>query len=279
MSERKVINKWHPPDYDPIAESKRKKPKKQSTGTQKSRMMMPFLMRCLQCNEYIPAHRSFNARKTDLGEQYLGIKIYRFLISCPQCNNTISLKTSPQTAEMVPDGGGVRNFEPKKRQKRTTEVNDDETEEELFQRLEREDEENKRYQELLEKRKLNPFWQKELKGELGLEQRIGQHVHQQQAEDELERAMERMENYQLNAAKLTEKATAKTVLNDTNDETYEMPEITKLVTIKRKKTTQPRSPATDASDQGQLPKKEDESETKVSPGASGIIMGYDSDSD
>ena len=277
MSERKVINKWYPPDYDPIKESRKKKPKKTSTATQKSRMMMPFLMRCLQCNEYIPAHRSFNARKTDLGELYLGIKIYRFLISCPQCNQTITLKTSPQTAEMVPDGGGIRNFEPKKRQKRTAEVNGVETEEELFQRLEQEDEENKRYQELLEKRKRNPFWQKELKGELGLEQRIGQHLQQQQNEDELEEVMERMDNFQLNAIKLAEKAT-KNSSQKVDDETFDIPTVSHRVTIKKKKPIPDRQQTSGKTDADDAEHQQEEREQTTTP-TSGIVTGYDSDSE
>lgn len=232
--------------------------------------MMPFLMRCLECNEFIPAHRSFNAKKEDLGERYLGIKIYRFLIFCPQCNNVIRLKTSPQTAEMVPDGGGVKNFELKKRLKKTSDVKEGETEEELFQRLEQEEEENKRYQEALKKRKLNPFWQKEEKGQEGFEQRISDQMRQQQQEEDLVAAMDKMDKYQQSQADLIGQAEEKVV--DT-----EAPIELKTVIIKKVKS---RSNGDKESTNQEKPILDQKRPVdNVTSPAIGVATGYDSDSD
>ena len=100
MSERKAINKWYPPDYDPSKIPKRAK--KNANQPIKIRMMAPYSMRCLKCDEYIGARRSFNARKEITNEKYLNIKIIRFYITCPGCNNTITFKTDPKNAGYTP---------------------------------------------------------------------------------------------------------------------------------------------------------------------------------
>jgi hypothetical protein len=51
MSERKVLNKYYPPDYDPQKIPKLAKGLKQRQWVQ--RVMAPFNMRCNTCGEYI----------------------------------------------------------------------------------------------------------------------------------------------------------------------------------------------------------------------------------
>lgn len=176
MSERKAINKYYPPDYDP---SKVVKKKKNSNQTIKIRMMAPYSMRCTRCNEYIAERRSFNARKEVTGERYLNIKIVRFYITCPGCNNTITFKTNPAEAGYTPEEGAVRNFEKKRKQ-----------ETDLLKRLEKEEEEDKKYQLLRKKRKNNPFWkeQDETGGDVmeKFEKRLIEQQRQQELTDELE---------------------------------------------------------------------------------------------
>lgn len=75
MGERKVLNKYYPPDFDPAKIPRRKMPKDRQ---HKVRLMAPFNMRCLTCGEYIYKGKKFNAMKeTVLNEEYLGLRIFR----------------------------------------------------------------------------------------------------------------------------------------------------------------------------------------------------------
>lgn len=154
MSERKAINKWYPPDYDPSKVPK--KAKSTNPNNDKVRLMLPFSMKCLQCNEYIAARRKFNARKETTGERYLGFKIIKFHVKCPRCNNGIVFRTDPKLAGFAPVEGGVRNYESTAKEAKIKPM---ETDDEILQRLEKEDLENQKYHEQRQKRKLNPFWQ------------------------------------------------------------------------------------------------------------------------
>jgi len=110
MSERKVINKYYPPDFDPALIPKAKKPK---NGQVTVRMMMPMSVRCNTCGEYIYKGKKFNSKKeTVAGEEYLGIKIFRFYMRCPRCSSEFTIKTDPQNSDYVADVGSSRNFEP-----------------------------------------------------------------------------------------------------------------------------------------------------------------------
>ncbi|EDO15564.1 hypothetical protein Kpol_1042p25 [Vanderwaltozyma polyspora DSM 70294] len=116
MSERKAINKYYPPDYNPLeAEKAAKKLSKRLKTTNKDvvtiRLMTPFGMRCLKCDEYISKSRKFNGKKQLLPEKYLdSIKIYRLSIKCPRCNNLISFRTDPKKADYVMEVGGERSY-------------------------------------------------------------------------------------------------------------------------------------------------------------------------
>lgn len=105
MSERKVLNKYFPPDFDPAKIPRRKQPK---DAQQVVRLMAPFSMRCNTCGEYTYKGKKFNARKeTVQGEEYFGIKIFRFYIKCPRCSAEITFKTDPKnTGELLGRGRG-----------------------------------------------------------------------------------------------------------------------------------------------------------------------------
>ncbi|KAF8971604.1 CWC16 protein [Flammula alnicola] len=110
MSERKVLNKYFPPDFDPELISRRKHPK---NSQQVVRLMAPFSMRCNTCGEYIYKGKKFNARKETVeGEDYLGIKIFRFYIKCTLCSAEITFKTDPKNTDYAAEHGASRNFEP-----------------------------------------------------------------------------------------------------------------------------------------------------------------------
>ncbi|KAJ3300119.1 hypothetical protein HDU76_006152, partial [Blyttiomyces sp. JEL0837] len=110
MSERKVLNKYFPPDFDPAKIPRRKMPKDEQ---HKVRLMTPFSMQCDTCGDYIYKGKKFNARKELVaGETYLGIKIFRFYIRCPRCSSEITFKTDPKHSDYVAEHGAQRNFEP-----------------------------------------------------------------------------------------------------------------------------------------------------------------------
>jgi hypothetical protein len=140
MSERKVLSKYYPPDFDP-GKLKAKSadqnegpdpnhPKKKRHQT--VRLMTPFSMRCNTCGEYIYRGKKFNARKEDAQEQYLTVKILRFYIRCTRCSAEITFKTDPKNTDYVAERGASRNFEPWREDK------PEETDEERFARMEEE---------------------------------------------------------------------------------------------------------------------------------------------
>jgi len=129
MGERKVLNKYYPPDFDPA-----KVPK--SGGGRNStfiiRVMAPCNMRCTTCGEYIYKGRKFNARKEDVDDMdYLGLRIYRFYIKCTACVSEICFRTDPESCDYVLEAGATRNFEALKRAEEQLEREDLARKEEL----------------------------------------------------------------------------------------------------------------------------------------------------
>lgn len=105
MSERKVLTKYFPPDFDPSKITRSRAPKNAGPKVQTVRLMAPFPMKCTACGEYIYKGRKFNARKETTEEKYYAISIYRFYIRCTRCSGEITFKTDPKnmaTALRVP---------------------------------------------------------------------------------------------------------------------------------------------------------------------------------
>ncbi|KAI9653397.1 MAG: hypothetical protein M1821_007062 [Bathelium mastoideum] len=143
MSERKVLTKYYPPDFDPSLLGRTKGPKREGPKLQPVRLMAPFSMKCTACGEYIYKGRKFNGRKEITDERYYAITIFRFYIRCTRCSAEITFKTDPRNMDYTCERGAKRNFEPWREAKLA-----EETEEERLDRIQREEEERDPMKEL-----------------------------------------------------------------------------------------------------------------------------------
>ncbi|KFY82007.1 hypothetical protein V500_10906 [Pseudogymnoascus sp. VKM F-4518 (FW-2643)] len=143
MSERKVLQKYYPPDFDPSKITRSRAPKQAGPKVQTVRLMAPFSMKCIACGEYIYKGRKFNARKETTEEKYLSITIFRFYIRCTRCSAEITFKTDPKSLDYTCERGAKRNFEPWRQGSLK-----EETEEERLDRLEAEEAEKDTMEEL-----------------------------------------------------------------------------------------------------------------------------------
>merc|ERR1712180_90154 len=153
MSERKVLNKYYPPDFDP---TKLPKLKRERNKQFVIRIMAPFSMQCKTCGEYIYKGRKFNSRmETAEGEDYLGLRIYRFHIRCTKCISVITFKTDPENTDYTMEHGATRLFEAwKKLEQQTQKEKQDREDEETnnpMKALENRTRDSKREMESLEK--------------------------------------------------------------------------------------------------------------------------------
>ncbi|GCB18213.1 pre-mRNA-splicing factor cwf16 [Aspergillus awamori] len=147
MSERKVLTKYYPPDFDPSAITRTPKHlRQQGPKVITVRLMAPFSMKCTKCGEFIYKGRKFNARKETTSEKYFSIPIYRFYIRCTRCSGEITFLTDPKNMDYRAERGAKRNFEPW-RDRSKAEETAEETEEQVLDRLEREEGENMEQEE------------------------------------------------------------------------------------------------------------------------------------
>ncbi|CAD6188476.1 unnamed protein product [Caenorhabditis auriculariae] len=108
-TERKVFQKYYPPDFDP---SKIPRAKGQRNRQFVQRVMTPFNMQCNSCHEYIYKGKKFNMkRETVEGETYLGLRLFRFYFRCPNCLAEITFKTDLEHCDYQQEHGATRLFE------------------------------------------------------------------------------------------------------------------------------------------------------------------------
>lgn len=105
MGERKVLNKYYSPDFDPKKIPRLRKPTNQQ---KKIRFMLPVRVRCNTCGNYMSEGTKFNCREEQvINEMYLGIKIHRFYIKCTKCSAEITIKTDPKNSGYVVESGAI----------------------------------------------------------------------------------------------------------------------------------------------------------------------------
>ncbi|KAG8463208.1 hypothetical protein KFE25_011205 [Diacronema lutheri] len=110
MGERKVLNKYFGPDFDPEKIPRKKRLKNDQFVV---RMMLPMSIRCKECGEYMYKGKKFNSRRENVeGEDYLGIKIIRFYMNCTNCRAEFCIKTDPKNEDYIAEAGAHRNYEP-----------------------------------------------------------------------------------------------------------------------------------------------------------------------
>ncbi|KAK6051359.1 hypothetical protein COOONC_11137 [Cooperia oncophora] len=105
----KKKKKYYPPDYDPT-----KLPRAKGTRARQfvQRVMTPFNMQCNTCHEYIYKGKKFNMkRETVEGEDYLGLRLFRFYFKCPNCLAEITFKTDLENCDYQNEHGATRLFE------------------------------------------------------------------------------------------------------------------------------------------------------------------------
>eukprot|EP00033_Pygsuia_biforma_P003464 GCRY01003794.1.p1 GENE.GCRY01003794.1~~GCRY01003794.1.p1 ORF type:complete len:299 (+),score=75.96 GCRY01003794.1:132-1028(+) len=108
MGERKVLNKYYPPDFDPLKIPRLHLGKDRQFTV---RMMMPMTGKCTNCGEYMPAGKKFNSKCERSGERYLGINILRFYMRCPNCHAEFTIKTDPENSDYTCEHGVIRGYE------------------------------------------------------------------------------------------------------------------------------------------------------------------------
>ena len=118
MGERKVINKYYPPDFDPEV-LERSKPPKTKNGRKRRllavRMMLPMSVRCQSCGEYMYKGKKFNSQKETVeGEDYCGVEVYRLYFKCVRCKSVFTIKTDPRNADYVCEMNVTRNVDPRR---------------------------------------------------------------------------------------------------------------------------------------------------------------------
>jgi len=110
MAERKVFNKYIPPDFDPKLVPKGERP---AFNQIKVRSMLPMTICCTQCGEYMGRGTKFNARQEEaIGMEWMGLKRWRFYLKCSSCCQEMTFMTDPENDHYVTEHGCTRNFEP-----------------------------------------------------------------------------------------------------------------------------------------------------------------------
>jgi coiled-coil domain-containing protein 130 len=118
MADRKAINKYYPPDWDPskgsINNHKKSHPlrdraRKIDQGILVVRFELPFNVWCLKCNNHVAMGVRFNAEKSRVGSYYT-TPIYQFRMKCHLCDNYFVIRTDPSKFDYCIEEGARRQI-------------------------------------------------------------------------------------------------------------------------------------------------------------------------
>ena len=108
MAERKSVNKYYPPDWDPSKGSlntyhgshplRERASRLRSHGILVVRFEMPFAVHCTACHAMIDKGVRFNADKQRVGN-YFSTPLFSFTMRCPLCANQIRVDTDPKARD------------------------------------------------------------------------------------------------------------------------------------------------------------------------------------
>ncbi|CAG9857997.1 unnamed protein product [Phyllotreta striolata] len=116
MGERKGVNKYYPPDYDPRVgglnkflgtHALRERARKIDKGIIIIRFEMPYNIWCEGCKNHIGMGVRYNAEKTKVG-MYYTTPVYQFKMKCHLCDNHFVIKADPGNLDYVILSGARR---------------------------------------------------------------------------------------------------------------------------------------------------------------------------
>jgi len=119
MGERKGVNKYYPPDYDPKkgglnayhgTHALRERARKLHEGILIIRFEMPYNIWCGGCGIHIGMGVRYNAQKRRMGNYY-STPIYKFRMKCHLCDQHFEIQTDPQNCDYKILSGARRKEE------------------------------------------------------------------------------------------------------------------------------------------------------------------------
>ena len=103
---------YHPPDWDPQKESRRKHQKSKGSNQYEKhgviRFELPYNAWCLGCERHLGRGTRFNAKKSKEGK-YFTTQIWSFAMKCPTCPQRFVIETDPKNADYAFRAGIKRN--------------------------------------------------------------------------------------------------------------------------------------------------------------------------
>ncbi|GAB1601134.1 coiled-coil domain-containing protein 130-like [Argonauta hians] len=116
MAERKAVNRYYPPGWDPSKGSinkyvgshpLRERARKLNQGILVIRFELPYNIWCGGCNSHVGMGVRYNAEKKKTGNYY-STPIYTFRMKCHLCDNYFEIQTDPKNHDYVILSGARR---------------------------------------------------------------------------------------------------------------------------------------------------------------------------